>query len=575
MVSPNLVKKQEAVSPIELNESTKNIFQIMYSAKNKSDDIDDDVPRISVSSLVSKLAFFYEKIRNAVDYDEEHRLRKNAIVRILHRQVVIEGFLKDSSTDELSSHLMSELIRGGYLPNNKIPESKIIEIAGLLKKYIRLKELVLDNLSVSFGLNSDVQKTRKIIKKRNNLVKRILVMAACEIEENLSPNPVKTAIVDRLFDVLSKNISLPPGLPYENDLSIQIYLSIARTYLKMDEEMLSFILFKYYNGHWVKIKNIGISDDKWEVDIKSVADKISDLGALIEQQLKHPLGKQLDKLTKVYALYYSVLAEVIEEDPVKAYAELQKGEKTFNASLRKVCVKKYKKAKAKLWRAAIRSIIYIFLTKSIFVVAIELPAVQWFGEAVNAVALAINVSFPAILLFLIVMSTKMPNEKNTDKIIAGVKEIAFLGQEKKNPIILRPASKRKPIVSTLFGILYFACFILTVYVIVRALYLINFNWVSVIIFLFFLAFVSFFSIVVTKGVKDLVIIRRKENLFTLIVDLFYMPITMAGRWLSSNFSRINVFVFIFDFILEAPFKILVDITEDWTKYVRERRENME
>ena len=96
-----------------------------------------------------------------------------------------------------------------------------------------------------------------------------------------------------------------------------------------------------------------------------------------------------------------------------------------------------------------------------------------------------------------------------------------------------------------------------------------------IIFLFFLAFVSFFSIVVTKGVKELMIIERKENLLSFLVDLFYMPIIIAGKWLSSSFSKINIFIFIFDFILEAPFKILVEIAEDWTKYVRERRENME
>ncbi|HQC49653.1 MAG TPA: hypothetical protein PLN57_00795, partial [bacterium] len=60
-----------------------------------------------------------------------------------------------------------------------------------------------------------------------------------------------------------------------------------------------------------------------------------------------------------------------------------------------------------------------------------------------------------------------------------------------------------------------------------------------------------------------------------LVDLFYMPIILVGRWLSNKMSRLNIFVFIFDFIIEAPFKILVNVAEDWTKYVRERRDNME
>jgi hypothetical protein len=75
--------------------------------------------------------------------------------------------------------------------------------------------------------------------------------------------------------------------------------------------------------------------------------------------------------------------------------------------------------------------------------------------------------------------------------------------------------------------------------------------------------------------KELIVVERKENILTFLLDIFYMPIIMAGRWLSSNFSKINVFIFFFDFILEAPFKVLVEIAEDWTKYVRERRETIE
>lgn len=575
MVSPNLIRKQETSVPVELNESAKKLFQVIYSEQIKKEEINDDVPKIKVSSLISKVAFFYEKVRNAVDYDEEHRLRKNAIARILKRQVVIEGVIKEIDGEGLANHLLTELIRGGYLQNDKIPEAKIGEIAALLEKYIYLKEELSNKINASLNLKTDIKKAKDLINEKNHLINWLLVMAACEIEENLAPNKVKQVIVNNLFDVLSTNINLPANLPYSEDLNIQIYLSIGRTYLKLDEEMLSFILFKYYNGDWLKMNNRGglVEEDKGK--IRALAESIYDLDILVKKQLKHPLTKQLDRVTRVYSLYYTILTEAVESDPTKVYGELQKGEKNFVASLKKVCNQKYKKAKGRLWRAAIRSIIYIFLTKSIFVLAIELPAVKWFGESVNALALAINISFPAVLLFLIVLATRTPSENNTNKVINGIKEIAFLGQEKKTAITLRKPAKRNWVFSTIFGLLYFASFVVSVYLIIRFLYLINFNWVSVIIFLFFLAFVSFFSIVVTKGVKDLIIVERKENLFTFLVDLFYMPIILAGKWLSTSFSKINIFIFIFDFILEAPFKILVEVADDWTKYVRERRENME
>ena len=569
------MKTAEELHPVDLNESAKKLFQVIYSEQNKKEEIDDDIPKIQVSSLVSRVAFFYEKIRNAVDYEEEHLVRKNAIARILRRQVMIEGVIKDIKSEEITEHLLDELIRGSYLPNNTIPETKIKEIAIILEKYIRLRNYLVLNMSSTLNFKTDINKAKDLLNEKNRLIHWLLDLAACEIEENLAPNPVKQMIVNNLFDVLSKNIKLPSNLPYEDDLEIQIYLSIGRTYLKLDEDMLSFILFKYYNSEWLELRDKEILDEQDENKIKAIAEKIESIDEMVKRQLNHPLTKQLDKIVRVYALYFSILSETIESNPAKVYGELQKSEKNFVAILKKVCNEKYKKAKARLWKRAGRSIVYIFFTKSIFVFVIELPAVKLFGEAVNWMALAINISFPAILLFLIVFISRLPGENNTNKIISGIKEISFVGQEKKQPVVLRKPTKRNIIASTFFGLVYVASFCFSVYIIIKALAFLNFNWVSVIIFLFFLAFVSFFSIVVTKGVKELLIVERKENLLTFLVDLFYMPITMAGKWLSKTFSKINVFIFIFDFILEAPFKILVEVIEDWTKYIRERRENME
>lgn len=92
------------------------------------------------------MSFYYEKIRNAVHYSEEHLLRKDAIFRILKRQLVIEGTVRlvraeDSRT--LAQHLLIELIRAGYLPNNVLPETKIEEVAKIINKYTSLRALSL------------------------------------------------------------------------------------------------------------------------------------------------------------------------------------------------------------------------------------------------------------------------------------------------------------------------------------------------------------------------------------------------------------------------------------------------
>lgn len=564
MVSPNLIKRLEDDGGAEVSEDAKKLFQVIYSAKNKDDEEDDETPKIHVSSLISRLSFFYEKIRNAVDYDEEHLLRKNAIQRILKRQIVIEGMLKDVKIEEIAPHLIIELIRGSYLSNDKVPETKVGEVAILLEKYLRLKDQCVLRINSDLNLKTDFNKARGLFNEKNNLIKRILSLAACEIEASLDVNKVKQIMVANMFNILSKSIKLPADLPYDKDLEIQIYLAISRTFLKFDDDMLNLVLFKYY----IDAKDLESSQSK------KIIDNIQAIFAIMDYQLNHPLAKQLDKVVRAYGLYFSILEETVEPDPAKIFSEIKKNTKSFLNLVRKTCNHKYKKAKGRLWRAAMRSIIYIFLTKSIFVFLIEVPAIHWFGEKLNYFALTINVTFPALLLFIIVFLTQSPTEKNTEKIVEGVKEIAFVGGARHQPIILRKPAKRGLVINSIFNLIYATAFLASLYFIIWVLSKAGFNWVSITIFLFFLAFVSFFSIITTRGIKDLVIIEKRDNLLNFLVDLFYMPIISIGRWLSGNISKINIFIFIFDFIIEAPFKVLVEIAEDWTRYVKERKDKM-
>ncbi len=74
--------------------------------------------RIKVNQLASKAGTLYEKIRYLVDYKEEHTIRRSAIERIIKRKVMIE------SDRNVGLSLLEELVRGGYLPNDHVSESK-------------------------------------------------------------------------------------------------------------------------------------------------------------------------------------------------------------------------------------------------------------------------------------------------------------------------------------------------------------------------------------------------------------------------------------------------------------------
>ncbi|MCK4891909.1 MAG: hypothetical protein KAS78_04530, partial [Candidatus Pacebacteria bacterium] len=338
---------KKAEDNLALSENTKKLFQVVYGEQNKKED-NKDQSKIKVSNLVSKMAFYYEKIRNSVDYKEEYLLRKNAIERILKRHIVIEGVIKISKSVEISKNLLTELIRAGYLPNNKIPEKKQDEVGLIIEKYIKLRNYSLNIISPSSRLlEGNVIKAKDELKKRSGLANWIIAMAASEIEENLGKEKIRQTVASNMYEELVHSIKLPDDLPYEKDLKIQIYLGIRRNFMKLDKDMLNFILFKYFNHNWLK------ASDK---DILKVAQNINKLRKAIDAQINHPLTGQLKKIIGRYTVFYSILLDVISKDPSEAYYLLKDNPESFERKIKNVCSKKYKYIKAKLWRASVRSI---------------------------------------------------------------------------------------------------------------------------------------------------------------------------------------------------------------------------
>jgi len=558
MVSPHLTKKKSETLTVALG--TRKLFQVVYREQNKEVKENEGEAKIKVSTLISKVAFYYEKIRNYVDYNEEHLHRKNAVARILKRQLVIEGAVKLTNSEETSRNLLTELIRAGYLPNDKIPESKIDDVKAILEKHLKLRDQAMPH-----GITAQMAKLMQ--REKRELGDWLIGVAASEIESILEINKVKEMVVGNMYEYLVKNIKLPVNFAaYEKDLPIQIYLSIYRTYLKFDRSMLGYILFKYYNSNWW---------NPTEADIAQIAASILPLRQAIEQQLDHPLVKQLDRIINKYTVFYSILTDMIYQDPAGLYETIKNKPQAFSDLVKSNFKKKFEKTKSRLWRSGLNSIIYIFLTKTVFVVLLEVPATKYFGEPINPFSLAINILFPPFLLLLVIMFTKVSSDENNKRVMSGVQEITFEEKARRDPIVLRKPTKRNAAISFIFNLFYFFTFLISFGAIVWVLDKIHFTWVSITIFLFFLAFVSFFSIRIRQSVKQLIVIEEKENLINFILDFFFIPIAAVGKWLSAKFSKVNIFMFIMDFIIEAPFKVFVEFAEQWTKYVRERKEDIE
>jgi len=106
-------------------------------------------------------------------------------------------------------------------------------------------------------------------------------------------------------------------------------------------------------------------------------------------------------------------------------------------------------------------------------------------------------------------------------------------------------------------------FVITFGLIITVLKKLEFNFVSGALFVFFISVVSFFAFKISRPVRELIVIDKNDKLIDIAVDFFFIPVMHFGRWLSERFSQVNVFVFALDFFIEAPFKTLIKIFDDW------------
>lgn len=525
--------------------SVQKLFKIFAQDKQKQDSPNEGESKIEIGETISRMAFFYEKIRNAVDYKEEHLLRKNAIHRILKRR-----FIPGVDTSTVAEPLIKELIQAGYLPNDTLPERKIQEVTAILNKYASL-----------------IDKIYHIHERRDRkkIFNWLVGICSCEVEENLGYSETNRASIDFMYNILDERIVLKNKEIKPEIREIQIYIAILKTLMRYDQDMVAYNILRYHFPEWHNL-----SEDY----LDHISLHIYKIKFKVDLQLKHKLADRLNRVVRKYIPVFSILRDVVEENPKEIFTLVGQPDE-LDVAIKKACGQKYQEIKSKLRRTSFRSIIYIFLTKMLVAIILEVPYELFLlDEKLNYVPIAINVIFHPTLLFLIALLVTVPAEDNTKKIFQGIKDVIYnyKGKEIKHYVLL--PQKRSPLFDFIFRLLYFSTYAITFGAIIIVLYLIGFNILGIILFLLFLSLVTYFGLKVRQGARELLIMDDKEGFLTTVINFLAIPIIRAGRWISVNFSKINVFVFFFDIIIEAPFKILIEVFEDWSAYIKEKKEEI-
>src|SRR5712664_196183 len=87
--------------------------------------------RITVNPIVTKFAFWYERLRNSMEFREDEVILRTTIERILKRRLLLGGNGKTTA-----EALIKELLWARYLPNNEVGHSKVKEVEETIDIYL-------------------------------------------------------------------------------------------------------------------------------------------------------------------------------------------------------------------------------------------------------------------------------------------------------------------------------------------------------------------------------------------------------------------------------------------------------
>jgi hypothetical protein len=519
--------------------SRGNAGQILAALKTPPPILGPEGSRITVNETVGKFSFLYERIRNSVEYKDEHLIRKAAIQRILKRQLILE-----SNPTVISDRLIRELIAARYLPNATLPESIIDDVAVRVRKFMAVSR-------INAGGERHAEWLKGII--------------SVEIEELLVDATQEKALVTFLYERLADRIRVRGATLDETERRLQVYVASYRSLVKADDDMLGFKLLRAYLPEWLR-------SDEWIANPRPIAERLVAVHLRIRGRLGHPLAQRFLRVVKPWAVSLAILKDVLVEAKGEAGMVLDKPE-LLQTKLSQKAEERYAQAKAKLRRGTVRAMVYLLITKMLIALVVEVPIERWWYGHVGIFSLVVNMLFPPLTMLFVGILIKVPGQDNTNRLKAGVMELLS-----GNPITereIRVPAARRGMTGFLFGLAYAATFLLSFGLVAALLDLLEFTWVSSIMFMFFLCVVSFFGFRLRQTAREVVVVEGRQSLFSVFVDFLSLPILRAGQWLSTSISRLNIFLFIFDFIFEAPFKLFLTVLEEWFAFMKEKKDELQ
>lgn len=490
---------------------------------------------IHVTDVGGRLYFAYEQLRNAAEYSERHLLLRRAIERFLHRNLHIRGTVLG-----LGRELVNELTQSRYLQNDTVAYSTVNDIDAIIERYTKLAGAVSEAHVVPAG----------------HLTDWIYQPLSVEIEHQLVEHAQTDAFMDFTYQHYRDHLYRGTfNEPDDSRYETAVYIAVHRTLFKSD-----LATIRYY----AMVARLG-------ADGGNSLDYFVHLNQLLDEVYQAPLTNRLGRLISRHAAPLRILREVImaTSQPEGVLADSSE----LMARVSNEAGRQYQMMRQRINEGIVRSVLFIFITKVLIGLAIEIPYDLFVAGAIAWVPLGINLLFPPAYMVAIGLGVRTPGRRNTEVIQDYLKRILYVTSEP--PISYRV--RRRVASSTLtgiFNVVYAVTFLVSFSILIYILQRLGYNPVNGTIFFIFISAVSFFGFRLLESARELEMVENRKTLLSVLLDFFYTPFIRVGQWLSDKYSRLNLVTFFLDLAIEMPLKSSLRVLQQWVGFIRDKQEEL-
>lgn len=489
---------------------------------------------IQIPGIGRKVSAAYEQLRKAAEYTEEHLLLQRAVRRFLYRSL---SFHQRREPEKVGEELVVELTQAGYLRNNTYSTQTAIYIHELIDAHYMNTYWQLRDAGVP----------------RETACDWVLDILSVAIEELLQPHFQLNAIASFAHYHYTRRLPKAAFMrdpADEGNYDTCLYIAAHKALFASSLAEVRYVLLSIHAQRSTSLPDF--------INLNKTIDQL--YNARLTQHIERTIGR--------YGAPVRVLRSLADARP--DMPELLQDPAAFMQAYNHQIHEEYRQLKSRINRGMKKSIAFVFITKVLIGLAIEIPYDLLMSGVIALLPLCVNLLFPPLYMASLRLSMHMPTNKSAE----GLYEYMYHALYQPNPDTtqrLRVRTKRTPAsAKAAYTILFFIPLGITCY----GLMLLNFNIVQGIIFFLFFSTVSFLGFRLAHMIRELELVGEEQGILLALRDFFYLPFIMVGQWISRKYAKVNIIAYFLDVAIEMPLKTVLRLLRQWTKFLNEKHDEL-